>query len=217
MRAPVLARLVVATLALSVIALPAMAEEPQWQRGRSDDYRDLRGTNRDVYERGYREGFQRGEDDARRNRAFNIERDGVYRDGDRGYNRNYGSREAYRDQFRRGFAEGYRVGFSRLRNASRGPYEGNDRYSGNDRNGRRLPGGYQEPAFARGYSDGYEKGRDDGNDGDRYDPVRHGDYRSADNGYHGDYGSKDAYKNNYRSGFRQGYEEGYRDGTGRRR
>ena len=71
--------------------------------------------------------------------------------------------------------------------------------------------GYQDPAFARGYSDGWEKGLDDGRDRDRYDPVRHGDYKDADNGYERSYGSKDAYENNYRSGFRQGYEAGYRD------
>ena len=42
---------------------------------------------------------------------------------------------------------------------------------------------------------------------------RHGDYRSADQGYNRSDGSKDSYKNNYRSGFRQGYEGGYRDAT----
>lgn len=195
-------------LALSTLALPATA---QW-RNRPGNDRDWRGSvSREAYERGYREGVSRGEDDGRRNRPFNIERDGVYRDGDRGYNRSYGNRNDYRDQFRRGFAEGYRSGYSRFRGGVRGPYEGGDRV------GRRVPGGYQEPAFARGYSDGYKKGREDGDDGDRYDPVRHGDYRDADNGYRGEYGSKDAYRNNYRGGFRRGYEEGYRDfGRGRR-
>ena len=67
-------------------------------------------------------------------------------------------------------------------------------------------------AFARGYSDGWDHGADDRHDRDRYDPVRHGDYRSADDGYSRSYGSKDAYKNNYRSGFRQGYDSGYRNG-----
>jgi flagellar biosynthesis/type III secretory pathway protein FliH len=203
MRKQLWMRLIVATLAISAPALTASAQPP-WQRGRQDDDRSWRNSNRDVYDRGYREGVRRGEDDARRNREFNIERDGVYRDADRGYNRNYGSRDAYRDQFRRGFAEGYRVGYTQIRGVSRAPYERGDRI------GRRAQGGYQEPAFARGYSDGYEKGRNDGDNGHRYDPARHGDYRGADNGYHGEYGSKDAYRNNYRSGFRQGYEDGYR-------
>ena len=212
MRTQFWTRLIVVTLALSTSAWAAAAQQP-WQRGRPGDDREWqRATNRHAYERGYREGVRRGEEDARHNRAFNIERDGVYRDGDRGYDRNDGSRNAYRDQFRRGYADGYRAGYMPLRAVSR-PSE-RDR----DRLGRRTPRGYQEPAFARGYSDGYEKGRDDGDDGDRYDPVRHGDYRGADNGYRGEYGSKDAYRNTYRAGFRQGYEDGYRDfSRGRRR
>lgn len=77
----------------------------------------------------------------------------------------------------------------------------------------------QEPAFARGYADGFGKGMDDGRDRDRYDPVGSGEYRRADQGYSRQYGPRDAYQTNYRAGFRQGYEEGYRDGArgGRRR
>jgi hypothetical protein len=82
-----------------------------------------------------------------------------------------------------------------------------------DRGGRRIPRGYQEPAFARGYDDGYAQGVADGRGRDRYDPVRHKDYRQADQGYVGSYGSKDAYRNNYRAGFRQGYDSGYRSST----
>jgi hypothetical protein len=88
------------------------------------------------------------------------------------------------------------------------------------RDGRRGPRvfrGYQDPAFARGYSDGWDRGADDGRDRDRYDPVRHGDYRDANDGYSRTYGSKDAYRINYRAGFRQGYDDGYRDGVRRRR
>ena len=70
--------------------------------------------------------------------------------------------------------------------------------------------GYQEPAFARGYADGFQLGRGDSKDGKRYDPVGHRDYRDGDQAYYRAYGSRDAYKNNYRAGFRQGYEDGYR-------
>jgi hypothetical protein len=82
---------------------------------------------------------------------------------------------------------------------------------------RRAPRGYQEPAYARGFSDGYQRGISDGEDRDRYDPVGERDYRDADNGYFRDYGSRDAYRDNYRAGFRQGYEDGYRDGQRFRR
>jgi len=156
---------------------------------------------RELYERGYREGLQRGAEDARRNRGFDL-----------GRYPNYGGR----DDFRRGFAEGYAAGFGRF---SRQP-----RVYGNQRDTvRRGPtgygayGSYGEPAAARGFSDGYEEGMKDGRDRDRYDPVGSRGYRDGDNGYFKNYGSRDAYKNNYRAGFRQGYEEGYRDGTRLRR
>lgn len=173
--------------------------------------------NNAAFERGYREGIQRGANDARDSRRFEPERDSVYRDGDRGYNDRYGDRNWYRNEFRRGFSSGYREGYYNVR--GNGGYQRDDRIYQGRRDGiyGRGPGrtrGYQDPAFARGYSDGWEKGRDDGRDRDRYDPVRHGDYKDGDNGYERSYGAKDAYKNNYRSGFRQGYEAGYRDTRG---
>jgi hypothetical protein len=78
-------------------------------------------------------------------------------------------------------------------------------------------GPYQEPAFARGYADGYTSGSDDSRDRERYDPVGDRAYRSGDQGYYREYGSREAYRNNYRAGFRQGYDDGYREnGRGRR-
>lgn len=176
--------------------------------------------NNTPFERGYREGIRHGADDARDGQRFEPEGDRAYRDADDGYNNRWGSRDQYRNEFRRGFTSGYREGYYNVR--------GNGRNTRSDRinQGRREtiyargPGrtrGYQDPAYARGYSDGWDKGLEDGRDRDRYDPVRHGDYKDADNGYDRSYGSKDAYKNNYRSGFRQGYESAYRDTRGYRR
>ena len=146
------------------------------------------------YDRGYRDGLRRGEQDGRQGRDFDRFR------GSTG------------DEFRRGFADGYRVGYERTFRQF-GSSGRNDRRN----DGRRLPGGYQEPAYARGYSDGYTRGQADGRNGGRYDPVRERDYRDGDNGYFGSYGPRDAYRNNYRAGFRQGYEGGYRDGQRYRR
>jgi hypothetical protein len=174
--------------------------------------------NNAAFDRGYREGIERGADDARDGRQFDPERDRVYREGDSGYNSRYGNRDWYRTEFRRGFTSGYRNGYYNVRGGNNRVFQGR-RDGIFDRRDNRGPGrgrGYQEPAFARGYSDGWEKGLDDRRDRDRYDPVRHGDYKDADNGYERSYGSKDAYKNNYRAGFRQGYEDGYRDTRARR-
>jgi flagellar biosynthesis/type III secretory pathway protein FliH len=147
----------------------------------------------DAYEAGYREGMRRGEQDGRRGREFELQREPPF-------NR--------RDEFRRGYADGYRAGYERFRSRAARQF--------GDGIGRRAPGGYQEVAAARGYSDGFEDGLNDGRRGSRYDPVDSRDYRDGDNGYAGSYGSRDAYRNNYRAGFRQGYEDGYRDGSRRR-
>jgi len=69
---------------------------------------------------------------------------------------------------------------------------------------------YQEPAYARGYADGYRHAQDDRADRRSYDPVAHRDYREADQGFNRSYGSREAYKTNYRAGFRAGYDAGYR-------
>jgi hypothetical protein len=74
-----------------------------------------------------------------------------------------------------------------------------------------LPRAFQEPAFARGYGEGFRHGQKDGRSARRYDPVASRAYRDGDQGYERAYGSREAYKNNYRAGFRQGYEDGYRD------
>lgn len=81
--------------------------------------------------------------------------------------------------------------------------------------GRRLSGSrlYQDPASTAGYENGYEHGLHDGQDGQRYDPVRHRGYRDGQRGYTSSYGSKDSYKTNFRTGFRRGYEDGYREGS----
>ena len=66
------------------------------------------------------------------------------------------------------------------------------------------------PAFQQGYRDGLDKGREDGNERERFDPNRHSWYRSADRGYDDDYGSRSQYQVRYREGFQSGYSEGFR-------
>ena len=79
---------------------------------------------------------------------------------------------------------------------------------------RQLPRAYEEePAFARGYADGRQRGLAVAKRGQRYDPVESREYRNGDRGYAASYGSRDAYKVNYRAGFRQGYDDGYREAT----
>ena len=75
----------------------------------------------------------------------------------------------------------------------------------------------QEPAYARGYADGFRCAQDDRQNNRKYDPVGHREYRDGDQGFSESYGSRDAYKDNYRAGFRAGYDAGYRESNGGRR
>ena len=65
-------------------------------------------------------------------------------------------------------------------------------------------------AFRNGYRDGLTKGREDAEDGDRFDATRHSWYRSATRGYENEHGTRYEYINRYRAGFEAGYQEGYR-------
>ena len=207
MRAASLTRLVIAAaVAGSTLALPANAVA-QWRDN------DNRGWNNRVggeaYQRGFRDGERLGEDDARRNRAFNVQNHREYREADAGYNRNDGSRDRYRDEFRRGFTEGYRVGYrdDRL-----------DRRDGrNGRDDRWNRGDIRNPGQARGFSDGYRKGVEDRRDNRRFDPTRFKEVRQGTApGYDNDFGSRERYTQSYRDGFRQGYEDGFRSAYARR-
>jgi hypothetical protein len=199
-------RFAIAALAATTLAAPAAADQRPWTR---DDPSYRGRVSNEAFDRGFREGVRSGEDDARHNRAFSVANERAYRKADAGYDRRDGDKRLYQDTFRRGFSDGYATGYNRARGTWNGP--------GNSRPGYGRPNaGRQSPAFSRGYSDGYRRGLDDGKDRDRRDPARHGDYRSADQGYRSEYGSKDAYRDVYRSGFADGYNDGYRDGDRRR-
>jgi hypothetical protein len=209
-RAVRLLRALTIAAAATVVMLPVPADA---QFGRPSRQGELgnRSSIREAYERGYAEGLRNGERDSRGGNSYAVERDRVYRDANRGYENRYGSRDAYRNDFRRGYTEGYRAGYDQTAFRRGGNVRGNrNNLPGRPGSGRVTA----DPAQARGYSDGYTKGVEDGRDRDRFDPRRHGDYRSADNGYRGDYGSKDAYRDSYRVGFSRGYEEGYQQASG---
>ena len=215
--------------------------QAQWGQRERGGY-SVQGS---AYDNGYREGLAEGARDARDGRAGNARRHDVYRDGDRGYDRRYGNRGQYKQAFRDGFERGYSDSYSRYGRNGRavprdrgygypdarrypdvGRYPDNRRYPDSRYPGTgRYPsypgnrGGYgsYSPASEKGFSEGYEKGLDDGDDGDRFAPEQHKWYREGDRGYKGSYGSRDRYKIEYREAFRQGYDQGYRDSRGGRR
>jgi flagellar biosynthesis/type III secretory pathway protein FliH len=71
--------------------------------------------NSPAFDNGRREGFEKGQEDARKGRSFDVLRHDWYRDGDRHYENRYGSRQQYKDVYRRGFQQGYEQGYREWR------------------------------------------------------------------------------------------------------
>jgi hypothetical protein len=68
---------------------------------------------------------------------------------------------------------------------------------------------YQRQAYDNGYRRGMDRGERDGRDGRAMNYRDERDYRNADWGYNGRYGSRDYYRQSFRSGFESGYYAGY--------
>jgi hypothetical protein len=68
-----------------------------------------------AFDNGQRDGYEKGLEDARRNRSFDPIRHAWYRSGDRHYQSRYGSRDQYKDVYRRGFQQGYERGYAEVR------------------------------------------------------------------------------------------------------
>lgn len=64
-------------------------------------------------------------------------------------------------------------------------------------------------AHDNGYRDGLKRGERAARDRRALDLERERDYRSADSGYHRNYGDRNLYRDSYRTGFARGYREGY--------
>jgi hypothetical protein len=66
-----------------------------------------------AFDNGYRDGLDKGREDAGDRDSFDPVRHSRYRSADRGYNSRYGTKEqyklTYRDGFEAGYAEGYRL------------------------------------------------------------------------------------------------------------
>ncbi|MBA3296487.1 MAG: hypothetical protein H0U19_06095 [Acidobacteria bacterium] len=205
-------------------AVPACALSGPGQYGRPDAGRPSYGRSgvyegeRVGYDTGFHEGLHEGQKDGRSRDRFYFQDERDFQRGDKGYKRQFGDVNRYRQSFRQGFADGYAQGYGPYsrgqvnngRYGDRGPdygRSGDDRY-GNDRWDDR---GTYRNAFELGARDGYEKGREDVRDNDRYDPRRHKWYREGDRDYNSRYGSREQYKDEYRRGFTSGYDQGYRE------
>ena len=72
-------------------------------------------ANSVPFDNGYRDGVEKGREDARRNNSFDPVRHSRYRSADNGYNSRYGTRDQYKLTYRDGFESGYEQGFREVR------------------------------------------------------------------------------------------------------
>ncbi len=73
--------------------------------GRYGGYNDI------AFQNGVNDGYEKGAEDARKNRSFDPLRHDWYRSGDRHYDNRYGSKDQYKNVYREGFRDGYDRGF----------------------------------------------------------------------------------------------------------
>ena len=60
---------------------------------------------------GYRDGLEKGRNDARQGKSFNLERHDAYKDADHGYRSSFGNKQDYKQQYRQAFQSGYEEGY----------------------------------------------------------------------------------------------------------
>ena len=68
-----------------------------------------------AFDKGYRTGLDRGDDDARHHRTPDPDRSSKYRNADDGYHHEYGPKEEYRESYRDGFRQGYNEAYRNYR------------------------------------------------------------------------------------------------------
>ena len=78
---------------------------------RYDSYRN--SARRMGLSQGYRDGYEKGQEDFRKHRVPNLTRHDRYRDADHGYKHEYGDKGSYRQGYREGFENGYHEGLGR--------------------------------------------------------------------------------------------------------
>jgi flagellar biosynthesis/type III secretory pathway protein FliH len=90
---------------------PSYPAYPNGSSGQYGGYGGYGGYTNVVVQNGVNDGYEKGVEDARKNRSFDPLRHAWYRSADRHYEGRFGSREQYKDLYRQGFRDGYERGF----------------------------------------------------------------------------------------------------------
>ncbi len=148
---------------------------------------------------GYADGLDKGSNDARQNKSFDLNRHDAYKDADHGYRDSFRNKSDYQRLYRQAFERGYREGYQRTAGTPGGPGtrpygQPRPQVGPNDQAG--PPGHWPVPGRRVG-----QRGREDQPDRDR-------DYRDQ----RGPYGSTRAMTETARNtGYADGLEKGRND------
>jgi hypothetical protein len=93
---------------------PDRNRNPDPSYGNRGPYNSGRYGYSAAYPNGVNDGVEKGREDARKRRSYDPRRHEWYRDGDRHYRNEYGSRQQYANVYREGFKEGYDRGYREL-------------------------------------------------------------------------------------------------------
>jgi hypothetical protein len=206
-----------ATIVVGASVTPAAAQSRQFYY-QDNAYRGRRVTANDIRRiatiNGYSEGYEDGLQARRGRRSFNqYQSTDMYRQGNWGYQSDWGDSRIYQASFREGYRRGYSDGFY-SRNRNRGfdrsqitVYYPNG-YPNYNRNS--VGSDFTQRALQQGYYDGFYRGQYDRGQGiKRPNPQGHGAYEFALNGWEQDWGNSGAYQQTYRQAFMEGYQDGY--------
>ncbi|MBE3071556.1 MAG: hypothetical protein IMZ67_01150 [Acidobacteria bacterium] len=109
---------------------PGPPQRGSWYRPGRNDFFEYASRN------GYVDGYEKGLDDGRDRRAFDLLRHRRYRSADHYYDRRLGPRVTYQNAYRDGFRAGYEAGYREAAQRYRGYNGGYGRY-GRDGSWRR--------------------------------------------------------------------------------
>jgi hypothetical protein len=91
------------------------SQGPYAQRGGYGGWGGGGSYSSPAFGNGTQDGYEKGLEDARKNRSFDPHRHSWYRSGDRHFEGRYGSRDRYKDVYRQGFQQGYERGYREYR------------------------------------------------------------------------------------------------------
>jgi hypothetical protein len=86
-------------------------QDPYYDPRTNDPYYDRTRYTTPGFQQGYRDGLEKGREDAEDRDAYDLNRHSWYRSATRGYEDEYGTRATYQVRYREGFEAGYNEGY----------------------------------------------------------------------------------------------------------